>query len=83
MNTVEPSRDCVERITKLRNVIKVKDIKIKEAISMAANAEQNAKVAFERQKAAETTLSSAIEKYNGDDSGGREEDFGLKLEPRS
>lgn len=79
MEKLEPSNECLNKIVKLQKYVSIKHDALNEALELAHISQQEAKVAVERQKAAESTLSQAIQNYNSDTDGGKSEDFSYKL----
>ncbi len=79
MEKLEPSNECLNKIAKLQKYVSIKHDALNEALELAHTSQQEAKVAVERQKAAESTLSQAIQNYNSDTDGGKSEDFSYKL----
>ncbi len=77
---LEPSKECLNKIAKLQKYVLIKQDALNEAIQLAHTSQQEVKVAVERQKAAESTLSQAIQHYNNSDTeSGKSEDFSYKL----
>lgn len=76
---VSPSQECLNKISKLQKFVSIKNEALNEALQLAHKSQNDAKVAVERQKAAETTLSQAIQNYNSDADGGKAENFAYKL----
>ena len=76
---IKPSQECLNKIAKLQKFISIKNEALGQAIELAQKSQNEAKVAVERQKAAESTLSQAIQNYNSDTDGGKSEDFSYKL----
>lgn len=76
---INPSKECLDKISKLQKFISIKNEALDEALRLAHKSQNDAKVAVERQRAAENTLSQAIQNYNSDAEGGKGEDFAYKL----
>ena len=74
-----PSQECLNKISKLQKFVSIKNEALNEALQLANKSQNDAKVAMERQKAAESTLSQAIQNYNADADGGKADDFAYKL----
>ena len=77
--SVKPSQECLNKIVKLQKFVSIKNEALSEAFQLVNKSQNDAKVAVERQKAAETTLSQAIQNYNADADGGKADDFAYKL----
>ena len=77
--SVKPSQECLNKIAKLQKFVSIKNEALGEAFQLVNKSQNDAKVAVERQKAAETTLSQAIQNYNADSDGGKADDFAYKL----
>ncbi len=76
---ISPSQECLNKISKLQKFVSIKNEALNKALQLANKSQNDAKVAMERQKAAESTLSQAIENYNADASGGNDDNFAYKL----
>lgn len=76
---IKPSQECLNKIAKLQKFVSIKNEALGQAIELAQKSQNEAKVAVERQKAAESTLSQAIQNYNADGEGGKSDDFTYKL----
>lgn len=77
---VKPSLVCLNKIVKLQKFVSIKNDALEQAIKLAQQSQNEVKVAVERQKAAENTLSQAIQNFNtADAEGGKADDFAYKL----